>query len=369
MVNDETVAALAKQALCHAAAGVDIVAPSDMMDGRIGALRDALDGAGFIHTRILAYSAKYASSFYGPFRDAVGSAANLAGGDKYTYQMDPANSDEALWETYLDIEEGADMVMVKPGLPYLDIVRRVKDTFGMPTAVYQVSGEYAMLKAAAQAGWLDERACVLEALTGMKRAGADAILTYFALDAARLAAQSASAVASSRPRGEQLRERGRVEPQRRRCRAGRAAAAGARCAGVRTTSAHAAAPRVDVAARPSRHAATGPAPRGRAMSALISASSTAFASSATSSRRMSLCSVAQPAATPPDEQRRELRERAHPRERLLALAAQHDRVLVAAEQRVMLDERGLDLVVARQRGRARAGSAGARPCASRATSR
>jgi porphobilinogen synthase len=184
VMNDETVGALARQALCHAAAGVDIVAPSDMMDGRIGALRRALDGAGFIHTRILAYSAKYASSFYGPFRDAVGSAANLAGGDKYTYQIDPANSDEAMWETYLDIQEGADMLMVKPGLPYLDIVRRVKDTFGMPTAVYQVSGEYAMLKAAAQAGWLDERACVLEALTGMKRAGADAILTYFALDAA-----------------------------------------------------------------------------------------------------------------------------------------------------------------------------------------
>jgi len=185
VVNDETVAALCKQALCHAAAGVDVVAPSDMMDGRIGALRAALDGAGRIHTRILAYSAKYASAFYGPFRDAVGSAANLGGGNKYTYQMDPANSDEALWETFLDVEEGADMVMVKPGLPYLDIVRRVKDTFGLPTAVYQVSGEYAMLKAAAQAGWLDERACVLEALTGMKRAGADAILTYFALDAAR----------------------------------------------------------------------------------------------------------------------------------------------------------------------------------------
>jgi len=184
VMNDETVEALAKQALCHAAAGVDIVAPSDMMDGRIGALRAALDGGGFIHTRILAYSAKYASSFYGPFRDAVGSALSLGGGDKYTYQIDPANSDEALWEAYLDVREGADMLMVKPGLPYLDIVRRVKDTFGMPTAVYQVSGEYAMLKAAAQAGWLDERACVLEALVGMKRAGADAILTYFALDAA-----------------------------------------------------------------------------------------------------------------------------------------------------------------------------------------
>ena len=184
VVNDATVEALVKQALCHAAAGVDVVAPSDMMDGRVAALRAALDAGGFIHARILAYSAKYASSFYGPFRDAVGSAANLARGDKYTYQMDPANSDEALWETYLDIQEGADMVMVKPGLPYLDIVRRVKDTFGMPTAVYQVSGEYAMLKAAAQAGWLEERACVLEVLTGMKRAGADAILSYFALDAA-----------------------------------------------------------------------------------------------------------------------------------------------------------------------------------------
>jgi len=185
VVNDETVAALVRQALCHAEAGADFVAPSDMMDGRIGALREALDGAGYAATRILAYSAKYASSFYGPFRDAVGSAGNLAGGNKYTYQMDPANSDEALWEVYLDIREGADMVMVKPGMPYLDIVRRVKDTFGMPTAVYQVSGEYAMLKAAAQAGWLDERACVLEALTGMKRAGADAILTYYALDAAK----------------------------------------------------------------------------------------------------------------------------------------------------------------------------------------
>ena len=185
VLNEETVAALTKQALCHADAGVDMVAPSDMMDGRIGALRAALDEARFDRTRILAYSAKYASAFYGPFRDAVGSSANLGGGNKYTYQMDPANSDEALWEVYLDIREGADMVMVKPGMPYLDIVRRVKDEFGMPTAVYQVSGEYAMLKAAALAGWLDERACVLEALTGMKRAGADAILTYFALDAAR----------------------------------------------------------------------------------------------------------------------------------------------------------------------------------------
>jgi porphobilinogen synthase len=184
VLNDETVAALVRQALCHAAAGVDIVAPSDMMDGRVAALRGALDAQRFIHTRILAYSAKYASSFYGPFRDAVGSARSLEGGDKHTYQMDPGNSDEALWETYLDIQEGADMVMVKPGLPYLDIVRRVKDAFGMPTAVYQVSGEYAMLKAAGQAGWLDERACTLEALLAMKRAGADAILTYFALDAA-----------------------------------------------------------------------------------------------------------------------------------------------------------------------------------------
>jgi len=184
VMNDETVAALVRQALCHAAAGVDIVAPSDMMDGRVAALRSALDSQRFIHTRILAYSAKYASSFYGPFRDAVGSARSLGRGDKRTYQMDPGNSDEALWEAYLDIQEGADMVMVKPGLPYLDIVRRVKDAFGMPTAVYQVSGEYAMLQAAAQAGWLDLRASALEALIGMKRAGADAILTYFALDAA-----------------------------------------------------------------------------------------------------------------------------------------------------------------------------------------
>ena len=185
VLNEETVVALVKQALCHAHAGVDMVAPSDMMDGRIGAVRRGLDAADHELTRILAYSAKYASAFYGPFRDAVGSSANLKGGDKYTYQMDPANSNEALWEVSFDIEEGADMVMIKPGLPYLDIVRRVKDTFGLPTAVYQVSGEYAMLKAASAAGWLDERACVLEALTGMKRAGADAILTYFALDAAR----------------------------------------------------------------------------------------------------------------------------------------------------------------------------------------
>jgi porphobilinogen synthase len=184
VMNDETVAALVRQALCHAEAGVDMVAPSDMMDGRIGAVRGALDGSALQRTRILAYSAKYASSFYGPFRDAVGSGGSLGGGNKYTYQMDPANSDEALWEVRLDLEEGADMVMVKPGLPYLDIVRRVKDTFGAPTAVYQVSGEYAMLKAATGNGWLEERACVMEVLTAFKRAGADAILTYFALDAA-----------------------------------------------------------------------------------------------------------------------------------------------------------------------------------------
>ena len=191
VVNDETVAALVRQALCQAEAGVDMVAPSDMMDGRIGAIRGALDGAGRQRTRIMAYSAKYASSFYGPFRDAVGSAGNLGGGSKYTYQMDPANSDEALREVWLDLQEGADVVMVKPGMPYLDIVRRVKDAFGVPTAVYQVSGEYAMQKAAAQNGWLDERACVLETLTGFKRAGADAILTYFALDAAGWLAASA----------------------------------------------------------------------------------------------------------------------------------------------------------------------------------
>jgi len=184
VVNDETVAALTRQALAHAEAGADVISPSDMMDGRIGALRQALDGAGFDKPRILAYSAKYASSFYGPFRDAVGSAGSLGGGGKHTYQMDIANSDEALWEVYLDLEEGADMVMVKPGLPYLDIVRRVKEAFGVPTAVYQVSGEYAMLKAAAGNGWLDERACVMEALTAFKRAGADAILTYYALAAA-----------------------------------------------------------------------------------------------------------------------------------------------------------------------------------------
>jgi len=185
VMNEETVAVLVKQALSHAEAGAQVVAPSDMMDGRIGAIRDALEAAGHIHTRIMAYSAKYASSFYGPFRDAVGSAGNLGKGNKYTYQMDPANSDEALREVALDLEEGTDMVMVKPGMPYLDIVRRVKDQFGAPTFVYQVSGEYAMLKAAAQNGWLDERAVVLESLLAFKRAGADGILTYFARDAAR----------------------------------------------------------------------------------------------------------------------------------------------------------------------------------------
>ncbi|AOV18203.1 delta-aminolevulinic acid dehydratase [Acidihalobacter aeolianus] len=185
VLNDETVEVLVRQALSHAEAGAEVVAPSDMMDGRIGRIREALEAAGHIHTRILAYSAKYASAFYGPFRDAVGSAANLGKGSKSTYQMDPGNGDEALRETALDIAEGADMVMVKPGLPYLDIVRRVKETFAMPTFVYHVSGEYAMLKAAAQNGWLDERACVLETLLSMKRAGADGILTYYAMDAAR----------------------------------------------------------------------------------------------------------------------------------------------------------------------------------------
>jgi len=189
VANDITVTALVKQALCHAEAGVDMVAPSDMMDGRIGALRTALDGAGFSRTRIMSYAAKYASAFYGPFRDAVGSGGNLGGGNKYTYQMDPANTDEALWEVYLDLQEGADMVMIKPGLPYLDIVRRVKDTFGVPTAVYQVSGEYAMLKAATANGWIEEEPGVLETLTAFKRAGADAILTYFALTAAGWLAQ------------------------------------------------------------------------------------------------------------------------------------------------------------------------------------
>ena len=180
VLNDETVAVLVKQALSHAEAGADIVAPSDMMDGRIGAIRTALEQAGHRNTRILAYAAKYASSFYGPFRDAVGSASNLAGGNKYSYQMDPANSNEALREVALDLEEGADMVMIKPGMPYLDIIRRIKDRFGVPTLAYQVSGEYAMLKAAAQNGWLDEQAVVMESLLSIKRAGADAILTYFA---------------------------------------------------------------------------------------------------------------------------------------------------------------------------------------------
>lgn len=184
VLNDETVEVLIKQALSHAEAGADIVAPSDMMDGRIGAVRATLEQQGFRNTKILAYSAKYASSFYGPFRDAVGSASNLAGGNKYTYQMDPANTDEALHEVELDIHEGADMVMVKPGMPYLDIVRRVKDEFKMPTFVYQVSGEYSMLKAAAQNSWLDEEACVMESLLCIKRAGGDAILTYYAKDVA-----------------------------------------------------------------------------------------------------------------------------------------------------------------------------------------
>jgi len=180
VTNDETVDVLVKQALSHAEAGADIVAPSDMMDGRIGAIREILEDSGHVNTRILAYSAKYASSFYGPFRDAVGSSANLGGGNKYSYQMDPANSDEALHEVALDIDEGADMVMIKPGMPYLDIVRRIKDEFKYPTYVYHVSGEYAMLKAAGQNGWIDEKACVLEALLSMKRAGADGILTYYA---------------------------------------------------------------------------------------------------------------------------------------------------------------------------------------------
>ena len=189
IVNDPTVEMLKKQALVQAEAGVDIVAPSDMMDGRIGAIRQALEGGGHIHTRIMAYSAKYASAFYGPFRDAVGSAKNLGKSDKKTYQMDPANSDEALREVALDIAEGADMVMVKPGMPYLDIVRRVKDEFRMPTFAYQVSGEYAMIKAAAQNGWLDHDAVMMEALTAFRRAGADGVLSYFALDAARLLKQ------------------------------------------------------------------------------------------------------------------------------------------------------------------------------------
>jgi len=185
VMNDETVEVLVAQALSHAFAGADVVAPSDMMDGRIGAIREALEEEGFVNTQILAYSAKYASAFYGPFRDAVGSAAAFGKSNKYSYQMDPANSDEALREVALDLEEGADMVMIKPGMPYLDVVRRVKEQFQVPTFVYQVSGEYAMLKAAAQNGWLDERACVLESLMAMKRAGADGILSYFALDAAK----------------------------------------------------------------------------------------------------------------------------------------------------------------------------------------
>jgi porphobilinogen synthase len=185
ILNDETIEALVKQSLAHAAAGVDILSPSDMMDGRIGAIRDALEANGFIHTKIMAYSAKYASAFYGPFRSAVGSAGALGKGDKYTYQMDPANSDEALHEVGLDLAEGADMVMVKPGLPYLDVLYRVKQHFRRPTYAYQVSGEYAMIKAAAANGWIDERAVAMEALLAFKRAGADGVLTYFALDAAK----------------------------------------------------------------------------------------------------------------------------------------------------------------------------------------
>lgn len=185
ILNDETVAAMVRQSLSHAAAGVDVLSPSDMMDGRIGAIRTALEDAGFIHTRIMAYSAKYASAFYGPFRNAVGSAGNLGKGNKFTYQMDPANSDEALHEVGLDLAEGADMVMVKPGLPYLDVLYRVKQQFRRPTYAYQVSGEYAMIKAAAGNGWIDERAVAMEALVAFKRAGADGILTYYALDAAR----------------------------------------------------------------------------------------------------------------------------------------------------------------------------------------
>ncbi|MCO6505189.1 MAG: porphobilinogen synthase [Snodgrassella sp.] len=185
ILNDETIEAIIQQTLSHAEAGVDIVSPSDMMDGRIGAIREALEKNGFIHTRIMSYSAKYASAFYGPFRNAVGSAANLGKGNKYTYQMDPANSNEALYEVAIDIAEGADMVMIKPGLPYLDIIRRVKDEFGIPTYAYQVSGEYAMLQAAIQNGWLDADLVILESLLSFKRAGADGILTYFALDAAQ----------------------------------------------------------------------------------------------------------------------------------------------------------------------------------------
>lgn len=190
VLNDETVDVLVKQALSHAAAGADIVAPSDMMDGRIGAIRQTLEQNNYIYTRILAYSAKYASSYYGPFRDAVGSAANLGAGNKYTYQMDPANTNEALWEVGLDLEEGADMVMVKPGMPYLDIIHRVKQQFGVPTYAYQVSGEYSMLIAAAQNGWLEERAVVMEAMLAFKRAGADGILSYFSKTVATWLAQN-----------------------------------------------------------------------------------------------------------------------------------------------------------------------------------
>jgi len=190
VMNDATIEILVKQALSHAQAGADIVAPSDMMDGRIGHIRQALEVAGYVNTQIMAYSAKYASSFYGPFRDAVGSSGNLAGGNKYTYQMDPANSDEAVHEVKMDIEEGADYVMVKPGMPYLDIVRRIKTELKMPTFAYQVSGEYAMLKAAAQQGWLDEKSVVLEALMSFKRAGADGVLTYYAEDIAKWLSES-----------------------------------------------------------------------------------------------------------------------------------------------------------------------------------
>ena len=192
VLNDETIEVLIKQALSHANAGADVVAPSDMMDGRIGKIREALEKEGFIHTKILAYSAKYASSFYGPFRDAVGSSENLGKSDKNSYQMDPANTDEALTEVKLDMDEGADMVMVKPGLPYLDIVYRVKTTFGLPTYAYQVSGEYAMLKAASQNGWLDEKATVMESLLAFKRAGADGILTYYAIEVAKWIKESRS---------------------------------------------------------------------------------------------------------------------------------------------------------------------------------
>jgi len=186
VANDDTLDILVRQAVNQARAGVDVIAPSDMMDGRVGAIRAALDEAGLIHTRIMSYAAKYASAFYGPFRDALGSAKNLAGGDKMTYQMDPANSDEALREVALDLAEGADMVMVKPGMPYLDIVRRVKDRFGVPTYAYQVSGEYAMIMAAVQNGWLEHERSMMESLLGFKRAGADGVLSYFAVEAARV---------------------------------------------------------------------------------------------------------------------------------------------------------------------------------------